>query len=199
MGAMAATSEYNTGDDTIFAQKESKLRQKQERALRRTRKTAKKNLKLVLETESDENAIGRQTEASEVEGTMARLTNIESKGVAASATELSGNGNKVRAATDAMIQREEEEEMEEERMEKRRIDMREERAIHAMLQDNKAERVLEKVIQAEDDLVQEEKDDEIREELDEIFDENKKVNEVKKAKSYWNQPLPGGVKAKWPK
>ena len=53
MGDMAATSEYNTGDDTIFAQKESKLRQKQERALRSTRKTAKKNLKLALETESD--------------------------------------------------------------------------------------------------------------------------------------------------
>ena len=97
------------------------MRRKQEKALRRTRKTAKKNLKLALETESDQNAIGSQTEASEVEGTMTRLTNIENKGVAASATELSGNGKKGRAATDAMIQREEEEEVEEERMEKRRI------------------------------------------------------------------------------
>ena len=63
-----------------------------------------------------------------------------------------------------------------------------------MLQDSKAERDLEKAIQAEDDLVQEEEDDEIMEELDEIYDENKKVHEVKKAKSYWDQPLPGGLK-----
>ena len=34
------------------------------------------------------------------------------------------------------------------------------------------------------------KDDEIREELDDIFDETEKVDKVK---SYWNQPLPGGV------
>ena len=50
---------------------------------------------------------------------MTSLTNIENKGVAASATELSGNGKKDRAAKDAMIQQEEEEEEEEERMEKR--------------------------------------------------------------------------------
>ena len=74
VGAMAAASEYNTGDNTIFARKESKLRRKKERALRRTRKTAKKNLKLALETESDRNAMGSQTEASEVEGTMTRPT-----------------------------------------------------------------------------------------------------------------------------
>ena len=67
-----------------------------------------------------------------------------------------------------------------------------------MLQDNKAERDLEKAIQAEDDLVQEEKDDEIGEELDEIFDETKKVDEFKKAKSYWDQPLPGGLKPSGP-
>ena len=79
-------------------------------------------------------------------------------------------------------------------MEKRRIERREERAIHEMLQDHKVERDLEKAIQAEDDLIQDEKDDEIREELDEIFDETKKVDEVKKVKSYWNMPLPGGIK-----
>ena len=43
-----------------------------------------------------------------------------------------------------------------------------ERSIHKMLQDNKAERDLEKQIQAEDDWVKEEKDKEIEEELDEI-------------------------------
>ena len=68
-------------------------------------------------------------------------------------------------------------------MEKRKIERREERVIHALLQEHKAERDLEKAIQAEDDLVQEEKDDEIREELDEIFDETKKVDKVK---SYWD-------------
>ena len=64
-------------------------------------------------------------------------------------------------------------------MEKRRIERREERAIHALLQEHKAERDLEKAIQAKDDLVQEEKDDEIMEELDKIFDETKKVVKVK--------------------
>ena len=76
-------------------------------------------------------------------------------------------------------------------MEKRRIERREEREIHELLQEHKAERDLEKAIQAEDDLVQEEKDDEIMEELDEIFDETEMVDNVK---SYWNQPLPGGGK-----
>ena len=53
VGATAATLEHNRGDDTLFAKKEGKLRRKQERALRCTRKTAKKNLKRALETESD--------------------------------------------------------------------------------------------------------------------------------------------------
>ena len=132
-----------------------------------------------------------QTEASEVEGTMNRLINIgNTKGVATSATELSGNVKMGQAAKDSVIQREEEEEAEAQRMEKRRTERREERAIHALLQEHKAERDLEKAIQAEDDMVQQEKDDEIMEELDEIFDETEKVDKVK---SYWNQPLPGGM------
>ena len=44
-------------------------------------------------------------------------------------------------------------------------------------------------------MVQEKKDDEIREELDKIFYETKKVNKVK---SYWDQPLPGGMKPSGP-
>ena len=54
---MADTFEDNTGDDSLFDRREGKLRRKQERALRRTRKTAKKNLKRALETESDRIAL----------------------------------------------------------------------------------------------------------------------------------------------
>ena len=53
VGATADTSEYGTADDVIFARKESKMRRNQERALRRIRKTVKKNLRLALETEGD--------------------------------------------------------------------------------------------------------------------------------------------------
>ena len=63
-----------------------------------------------------------------------------------------------------------------------------------MLQDTKAERDLEKQIQEEDDWVKEEEDKEIEEELDEIYEETPRTKEDTKNKSYWNKPLPGGLK-----
>ena len=127
---------------------------------------------------------------------MRSLNNIvNTKGVATSATELSGKAKTGQPAKDDMVQREEEEEAEEQEMEKRRVERREERALHTLLQGNKQERDLEKAIQAKDDLVQEEKDEEIMEEFDEIFDEAKKVVKVKR---YWNEPLPEGKMSRAP-
>ena len=129
-----------------------------------------------------------------MEGEKTAVFNIESNRGRGSATELSGNGDKGQAAKDALMLREREEEEEDKRMEERRVERQAERSIHKMLQDSKAERDLEKQIQAEDDLVQEEEDNEIEEELDEIYEENPRVKEVIKGKSYWNKPLPGGLK-----
>ena len=82
------------------------MRRKQERALRRIRKTAKKNLRLALETEGDCYAMESQTEASEVENTMTRLIHIgNTKGFTTSATELSGARKTGQAAKDAMTRR----------------------------------------------------------------------------------------------
>ena len=79
-------------------------------------------------------------------------------------------------------------------MEERRIERQAERSIHNMLQDTKAERDLEKQIQEEDDWVKEQEDLEIEEELEEIYEESPRTKEDGKDKSYWNQPLPGGLK-----
>ena len=79
-------------------------------------------------------------------------------------------------------------------MEERRIERQAERSIHKMLQDSKAERDLEIQIQEEDDWVKEQEDLEIEEELEEIYEESPRTKEDGKEKSYWNQPLPGGLK-----
>ena len=129
-----------------------------------------------------------------MEGENKRTYNIESNGGPCSATELSGDEDKVRAAKDALMLREREEEEEDKRMEERQVERQTEHSIHKMLQDSKAERDLEKQIQAEDDWVKEEEDKEIEEELDEIYEEDPRVKEVIKGKSYWNKPLPGGIK-----
>ena len=87
-------------------------------------------------------------------------------------------------ATDGAAQRAEEEEAEEKMREKRRTQRKEERAVHALLQENKQERDLEKAIQAEDDMIQDEEEEDISYELDELTGDPKKG---KKMKSYWNE------------
>ena len=74
--------------------------------------------------------------------------------------------------------------------EKRRIEMKEERAVHALLQENKQERDLEKAIQAEDDVIRNEEDKDISNELDEWTDTPK---EGKNMKSYWNGKRTEGI------
>ena len=68
--------------------------------------------------------------------------------------------------------------------EKRKTERKEKRAVHALLQENKQERDLEKAIQAEDDMIRDEEEEDISYELDELTDYPKKS---KKMKSYWNE------------
>ena len=125
-----------------------------------------------------------QTEASEVEGGCTTFNNIGStNGVAIRATELICKMNTGQPATGGAARRAEEEEFEENLREKRRIERKEEREVHALLQENKQERDLEKAIQAEDDRIRSEEEEDISNELDELTDEPK---EGEKVKSYWN-------------
>ena len=113
-----------------------------------------------------------QTEASEGEGGCKNLTNIGyTHGVVISATELLGETGTGQPATDGSAQRAEEDEVEETRREKRRIERKEERAVHALLQECKWDRDPEMAIQAEDDRIQSEDEDDICRELDELTEE----------------------------
>ena len=66
--------------------------------------------------------------------------------------------------------------------ERRRTERKEERAVYALLQENKQERDLEKAIQAEDNMIQDEEEEDISYEFDESTDDTQKG---KKMKSYW--------------
>ena len=108
-----------------------------------------------------------QTEASEFEGVSTIINNIGNEnGVPISATELQGETEMVQPATDGATQRAEEDEVKETRRYIRRIERKEERAVHALIQECKRERDLEKEIQADDDSIRSEEEDNICRELD---------------------------------
>ena len=86
-------------------------------------------------------------------------------------------------APDGAARRAEEEDFEQNLREKRGIERKEEREVHALLQENKQERDLEKATQAEDDRIWSEEEEDISNKLDELTEEPK---ESKKVKSYWN-------------
>ena len=195
VGAKAAIL-HKHGKISIFGKRADRQRIKQERVLRRTRK-AKRQLRLASAITGDREVEGpaagggamgnrneNQTEASYIEGASTNIMNIGNEtGGLISATDLQGKTKMGQPAKDGTAQRAGEEDEEEKKRELRRIERKEERAVHALLQECKSERDLEKQIQEEDDRILSEDNDEIWRDLNKSSEGEDTGVEVNKCES----------------